>query len=198
MRPFAAIAVACAVALLSLGCATPPAHLYNLTGAVAIGQANENALDVSVVVGPVSMPALFNVPQIVVIKGANQVSLDEFNRWASPLADNISRVVADNLVVMLGTNRVAVFQWSPNAEPDYRVAIDFQTFESSLGHAASISAIWTVRRTKDGKTQTDRTVVRIAASGPGYDALMAAHDQALMRLSENISGAIRVLNSTVP
>ena len=55
------------------------------------------------VVGPVSVPAVVDRPQIVVTTGPNQVRLDEFNQWASPLQNNIARVVAENLVAMLGT-----------------------------------------------------------------------------------------------
>ena len=62
--------------------------------------------NLSVVVGPVSVPAVVDRPQIVVNTGPNQVRLEEFNRWASPLQNNIARVVADNLVAMLGTPRV--------------------------------------------------------------------------------------------
>ena len=53
--------------------------------------------------------------------------------------------------------------WEPQPSPrfsfvdaDYRVAIDVQTFESSPGDAATLSAMWSVRRVKDGKTQIGR------------------------------------------
>ena len=119
------------------------------------------------VVGPVSIPAIVDLPQIVVSTGSNQVSFDEFNRWASPLQNNISRVVAENLVAMLGTPRVSLFQQSLNADADYRVAIEVQSFESAPGDAATLNAVWIVRRTKDGKTVTGRTTVREPTAGEG-------------------------------
>jgi uncharacterized lipoprotein YmbA len=114
----------------------------------------------SVNVGPVSIPAIVDLPQIVVSTGPNQVAIDEFNRWASPLANNISRVVAEDLVVMLGTPRVSLFQQSLNVDAAYRVAIEVQTFESAPGDAASLNAVWIVRRAKDGRSHTGRTTVR--------------------------------------
>ena len=104
--------------------------------------------------------------------------LDEFNRWASPLQNNISRVVAENLVALLGTPRVTLFPQTLSADADYRVAIEVQRFESAPGEAATLDAVWTVRRTKDGKSQTGRTTVREAASDKSYDALAAAHSRA--------------------
>jgi len=96
----------------------------------------------TVVVGPVSIPAIVDLPQIVVSTGANSVTLDEFNRWASPLQSNISRVVAENLVTLLGTPRVSQFQQSLNLDADYRVAIEVQSFDSAPGDAATLNAVW--------------------------------------------------------
>ena len=134
------------------------------------------------------------MPQIVVRTGTNQISVDEFNRWASPLQSNISHVVTDNLVVMLGTPRVMLYQQAQNTEGDYRVSIDVQTFESAPGDAATLSAVWIVRRMKDGKTQIGRTAVREPTPDKSYQALAAAHSRALSRLSEDIANAIRMLD----
>jgi uncharacterized lipoprotein YmbA len=136
---------------------------------------------------------MVDLPQIVVNTGPNQVTLDEFNRWASPLQNNISRVVAENLVTLLGTPRVSQFQQSLNADGDYRVAIEVQSFDSALGSAATLNAVWIVRRTKDGKAQTGRTTVSEPAAA-GYDALAAAHSRALGRMSQEIADVIRTLD----
>ena len=141
-----------------------------------------------------SIPAVVDLPQIVVTTGPNQVSIDEFNRWASPLANNISRTVAENLVLLLGTPRVSLFQQSLNADADYRVAIEVQTFESAPGDAATLNAVWLVRRARDGKSETGRTSTREPATDKGYDALAAAHSRALSRMSQDIADAIRALD----
>jgi uncharacterized lipoprotein YmbA len=145
------------------------------------------------VVGPVSVPAVVDRPQIVVSAGPNQVRLDEFNRWASPLQNDIARVVAENLVALLGTARVILLAQTSSADADYRAAIEVQRFESAPGEAATLDAVWTVRRTKDGRSETGRTTVREAAQDKGYDALAAAHSRALARLSQDIAGAVRAL-----
>jgi uncharacterized lipoprotein YmbA len=51
----------------------------------------------------VAIPAIVDLPQIVVSTGPNQVTIDEFNRWASPLRTTSRAVVAENLVQLLGT-----------------------------------------------------------------------------------------------
>jgi uncharacterized lipoprotein YmbA len=197
MQPFARLYALCAIALLAAGCSTPASRLYTLSRAPAPAAPVAAPLpNISVVVGPVSIPAIVDLPQIVVSTGANSVSLDEFNRWASPLQSNISRVVAENLVTLLGTPRVSQFQQSLGLDSDYRVAIEVQSFDSAPGDAATLNAVWVVRRTKDGKAQTGRTSVREPTGAAGYDALAAAHSRALARMSQEIADVIRGFERT--
>jgi uncharacterized lipoprotein YmbA len=199
MRPLAAILAVCAMSAFTAGCASPPAHFYTLShNATAAVKPDEALPDISVIVGPVSIPAIIDTPQIVVTTSPNQVSLNEFNRWASPLQNNISSVIADDLASMLGTSRVSLVNQSMNGDPDFRVAIDVQTFQSKPGDSATLNATWIVRRTKDGKVQAGRTAVREPPNGMGYDALVAAHSRALARLSQDIVDGIRSLNHTLP
>jgi len=67
-------------------------------------------------------------------------------------------------------------------------------FESAPGEAATLDAIWTVRRTQDGKTETGRTTAREPARENGYEALAAAHSRAVTRLSQDIAEQVRVLD----
>jgi uncharacterized protein len=186
------IIAVCALLGFAVGCgSTPASRFYTLGAASAPAPTTSN---LSVVVGPVSVPAVVDRPQIVVTTGPNQVRLEEFNRWASPLQNNISRVVAENLVAMLGTPRVILFSQPLGVDADYRAAIEVQRFESAPGEAASLDAVWTVSRTKDGKSQTGRTTVREVASDKGYDELAAAHSRGLARLSRDIADAVRALD----
>ena len=189
---FVSPAALCIAAALVAACASaPPTKFYTLSRTPSPG-AQPSAL--SVVVGPVTVPAIVDQPQIVVSTSPNQVTIDEFNRWASPLAGNISGVVAENLSDLLGASRVSLFQQSLNADADYRVAIEVQTFESVPGDAATLNAAWVVRRTRDGKSETGRTTARETMADKSYDALAAAHSRALSRMSQDIAGAVRALS----
>src|SRR5258708_22061623 len=129
-----------------MGCAsTPEPRFYALSATPAPSSAS-SALSVSV--GPVSVPAALDRPQIVVSTSPNQVRLDELNRWAAPLQDNLAEVIAQNLLGLLGTPRVSAFPKMPAADAQYRVAVEVQRFESAPGTAAVLDATWTVLRKK--------------------------------------------------
>lgn len=171
------------------GCGTTaPARFYSLDSTALADGAP--ATSVTVMVGPVVVPAAVDQPEFVVNTTPNRVEVDEFNRWVSPLNDAIARAVAGDLVVLLGTPNVATAQLA-NFNPEYQVTIDVLQFESVPGHAATVAAVWTVRKISDGVTRSGRTISREPVQGPGFDALAAAHSRALAKVSADIATAIR-------
>ena len=178
---FAAIVVA--------GCSTSPARFYSL-GSTATPDGTPST-PAAVMVGPVTIPASVDQPEFVVQVAPNRVEVDEFNRWVSPLNDSIARAVAGDLVVLLGTPEVASAELA-NFAPDYRVTIDVQRFESVQGQAATLEAVWTVRKTAGSEIRSGCTVARQPVQGQGFDALAAAHSQAIAKMSSDIAAAIRV------
>jgi uncharacterized lipoprotein YmbA len=182
-------AVLCAVAVVVAGCASSPSHFYTLNAVAPQGTARST---VAVAVGPVIIPPAIDRPQIVVTTGPNQVAIDDFNRWAAPVQDNLVRVVADNLAAILGTPKVTLYP-TIATDVEFRVQIEVRNFESTPGKSAALDAVWTVRRIKDGKSETGRTSVREAIAGEGYEALAAAHSRGVAKMSEEIAAAIRTL-----
>lgn len=182
---------------LAAGCSTPPSSRFYTLAATATSTSTSapqrSALVIAV--GPVTVPSVVDRPEFVVSTGPNEVRLDDFNRWASPLQDGMSRAIAENLVAILGTPRVVRFPQTLATEPDYRVAIEVRTFESTPGKSTALDAVWTVRRAKDGKTQTGRTSARETVTESGYDVLAAAHSRAVARLSQDIATATLALQS---
>jgi uncharacterized protein len=180
------------VAMIAWGCGSTPASRFYTLSAAPPASPPAVASDLSVAVGPVSVPLAVDRPQMVVTLNSNQVRLDELNRWASPLANNVARVVAENLVSMLGTPHVILSPQTANV--DYRAAIEVQRFESGPGEAATLDAVWTVSHDADGRSRTGRTTAREAAPDSSYDALTAAHSRAVARLSRDIADAVLALH----
>jgi len=180
------------VSIALLGCASAPARFYTLSADLPPGA---QASKIAVVVGPVSIPAQVDRPQMVITQGPNQVRLEENDRWASPLGDAIASVVAENLAAILGTPRVTLFPDRMAGDGAYGVAIEVQQFLSEPGTAASLSAVWTVRRAADGRTETGRTRVREPVKGSGYADLAAAHSRNLAAMSREIADTLAALST---
>ena len=186
--------MALSVLMLAACASSPPSRFFTLSGA-PMPESPSSTL--SIVVGPVTIPGVVDRPEIVVTVGNNEVWLDEFNRWASPLADAIAVATAENLSAQLATARATALVQSA-IEADYRVSIEVQRFESAPGSYALLDAVFTVRRTANPRTATGRTTVREATADKSYEALAAAHSRAMARLSADIAAATRGLAAEAP
>ncbi len=144
----------------------------------------------AVVVGPVTIPAAVDRPEMVLQAGPNRVTVDEFNRWAAPLGQSIASTVAADLAALLGTPRVATAPLA-NFDAAYRVTIEVQRFDSAPGQDALLEAVWVVRRAKGGRTWSGRTAAREPVQDASIAALAAAHSRALAALSGDVAAAIR-------
>ena len=182
-----------------IGCASSPRETYYTlsAGAAVNGVSPASGESVySIAVGPITLPEVVDRPQFVLRAGPNEVTIVELHRWAGPLKSEISRIIADNLAADLNVKRVAAYPQSAGDNADYRVLVDIQRFDSTLGESATIDALWTVKRISDGALRTGRSTARESGSGGTYDALAAAHSRALTTISREIAEAIRSTSAT--
>lgn len=197
MKKHVNILISCAIIILIAGCASsPPTRFYTLSSISA--PAATPQVNYSVSVGPVSVPAVVDRPQIVIRTGPNKVFIDEFERWASPLKEDIARIIVENLISMLGTSQITLFPQSTATGASYRVMIDVLRFDSEPGKAAILDALWTVSSLKGGRSHRGRTMIAEATQGGDYAALVAAHSRALGQLSGDVAGIIRKMETQKP
>jgi uncharacterized lipoprotein YmbA len=165
--------------------------LNPLTGMPA--EANTPATDqkLSIGVGPVE-----DRPQIVTRSGPNKLNIDEFHRWAGPLDARFARVLAENIALLLATDRVAVYPWEIDFKPHYRIALDIRYFEGQLGENVLLDVVWRVSGQDSQMIQAVKTsVIKEPVSAPDYDALVAAKSEAIAQLSRDITQEIRKLQA---
>jgi len=145
----------------------------------------------SVGVGPVQLAAYLKRPHIVTIGTGNEVRLSDFDRWAEPLEDGITRVLSENLSLLLGTNRVASHSPRSLMDPQVTVTVKVVRLDGSLGGDVLLSARWSlIDRKSDKVLLTRRSTYRHTVEGGDYGALVAAENRALEDLCREIAAAI--------
>ena len=88
----------------------------------------------------------------IVTRGeGNRLDVAEFAQWGEPLDDNVTRVLAENLSLLLPTQRAEVFPWKRAANIDYQVTVEMSRFDGTLGGDAVLAARWQVRDDRTGK-----------------------------------------------
>lgn len=176
-------------AVIAAGCASPPARFYTLASTASPERGEP--VSFAVAVDAVSVPAAVDRPQFVIRRTANQVSIDEFNRWAAPLGPAIARVVAADLGALLDSPRVVSGPLAAGFDPAYRIGIDVQRFDSLPGEGVAIDAVWVVRKASGQVVASGRSSLAEPAHGDGCAALAAAHSRAIARLSEQLAAVLR-------
>ena len=181
----------CLALLLLTGCSRSPRVIYYTLNVTAAPEAAAPA-PFSVALGPVSVPAMVDQPQLVVQTGANRVDILEIHLWAAPLTSEIPRIIVADLAVLLRSAQVSAYTQNAGVDADYRVQVDIQRFEMTPGEAATVEALWSVRRVGgDAPRKTGRTVVSEPAGVAGYEALVAAQSRALVAVSRDLAQALR-------
>jgi uncharacterized lipoprotein YmbA len=188
----AASSLACAGLLMLAGCASAPTdHFYTLGGDAAPAQATQtgrHAAAFFIEVPPVGVPQQVSRSQLVINTGPGQVDIKEQERWSAPLSDEISRALSADLTRQLGT--IDVYRTPRPAKlPVYRVTVNVQRFESSLGAHARIDAVWSVRQVPGDAVLTCRSTVSETV-GAGYDALVNGHRRAVRHIADDIATAV--------
>ena len=167
---------------------------YVLNAVTDSDQGSPTALrpELIVGVGPVAIPQYLEHTEIVARGGANQLVALPNARWGEPLQPNLTRVIAENLAVDLGTAQVVVFPWFGGAQPSYTVAVNVQRFELQEDGVVRLHARWTLRDVATRATITSRdTSVDEPAKPNDGGAATAAMSRAAAGLSKEIASAIR-------
>ena len=148
----------------------------------------------SVIVGPITLPAYLDRTQIVTLFGNNGLTMDEFSRWAEPLQDNFYRVLVENLSLLLNTPRVYSYDRRGSTPADFQIIIDVTRFDSGVKGDAYLTAFWSVFG-EDGKSNKieRKSVFRASASAPDLTGVVAAQNSTLTKFSREIAKAIRSL-----
>jgi len=139
-------------------------------------------------IGPIKFPDELNRSSIVTRSGRNRLEVNEFHRWGGSLEKNVTRVIEENLALLLKTDRVMARPWERYFQPDIRIALDFRQFDGRLGEYATINATWMlISPEEDAPLIVRRTIIQETARGDGYDALVDAQSRALAGLCRAIA-----------
>lgn len=142
-------------------------------------------------VGPVSLPPYLDRRNIIIRNSRGEFELAELCQWAEPMQDMFARVTADNLSVLLGTDRVILFPWRSSMPVDYQLTVQVAQFDGILAEQVVLRAHWQVF-TGDGKRMMESgyNVLEETVEDGSVEALVAAESRAAERLSRKIAEAV--------
>lgn len=194
---FAVVVLALLLTILG-GCgSSAPTRFYllnSLSGSETGQLVSDSEDSMAIGIGPVKLPEYLDRTQIVTRASDNKIQLAEFNQWAEPLKENVSRVVAENLSQMLSTNNVSLFPWKSSDRIDYQVLIEIVNFEGKLGDNALLTVRWSILGGEGKRVLLKRkSNFKESVGSESYEVFVAAMNKLLEGFSREIAESIKGL-----
>jgi len=180
---------------LGAGCTgtTTPAIFYTLSPINDSGSMQPAAMSepMAIGIGPVKFPDELDRASIVTRSGRNRLEINEFHRWGGSLEMNFTRVMEENLALLMKTDKVMARPWERYFELDVRIAMDIRQFDGRLGEYASLNVTWLIVGPEgDTPLLVRRTIIQEAVADDSYDALVDSQSRAVAKLCREIAGAL--------
>ena len=155
--------------------------------------------NIGIGVGPIRMPLYLDRSDIVTRGSQNEVEIADFAQWAGPLQENFSRVLAENLSVLLSTDKVGIFPFVRRDAVDYNISVYVTRFDGMPGDKAHLRARWSILDRKRRESYYEKhTVVSHPTQDNTTEALIAAKSRTVSELSREIAEAIAEVSRIHP
>ena len=131
--------------------------------------------------------------EIVVNLDNTAYQLAEFDQWAEPLSDNLTRVLGQNLTNLLRDDSIDVILASETSIPlDFRLEVDVLRLDGNLGDKVTLVAQWALLEgEEDDLKLVRRSEYQEPAADKTYKGLVLAKSRTVEKLSRDIAAAIK-------
>jgi uncharacterized lipoprotein YmbA len=192
------------IALSVAGCGTfsprpDPSRFFTLSSLPQVEQATlKNSTrpeKMFLGIGPIKLPSYLDRQELIVRSAQNRFEVSENDRWAEPLQENFSRVLSENLALLLDTDLIVIYPWSPANRPRYHVEIEVLRLEANSERNGQLFARWSVLDGADKKVAVVKeSRVTRNAKDKSTDGSVAALSEAVGDLSREIADAVSAIN----
>ena len=182
---------------LSLEAKPDPSKFFALTSLPRSGQSAANSAGTSALalgIGPIKLPGYLDRPQVVSRVSENRFVIAQNDRWAEPLEENFSRVLSQNLSMLLHTDRMVVYPWERSQQPKYQVQVELLRFEPNVEQTVELWARWSIIDSTKKMLSVKDSYLSRPTKDKSVEASVASMSEAVADLSREISSALRTLS----
>jgi uncharacterized lipoprotein YmbA len=175
-----------------------PSRFFALTSLPRTGQTAQDAAGTNALVlgiGPIKFPGYLDRQQLVTRISQNRFAVAENDRWAEPLEENFSRVLSQNLSILLQTDRIVAYPWQRSQQPTYQVQVEVLRFEPNAEQVVELWARWIILDDARKTVGLKESYLTQPARDRSTEASVAAMSEAVSDLSKEIAAAIRALTN---
>ena len=138
-------------------------------------------------------PGYLDRQQIVTRVSQNRFAVAENDRWAEPLEENFSRVLSQNLSILLQTDRIVAYPWVRSQQPTYQVHVEVLRFEANAEQLVELWGRWSIIEGTNKTVSVKETYLTHPTRDKSTEASVAALSETVADLSREIADAIRAI-----
>jgi uncharacterized lipoprotein YmbA len=147
-------------------------------------------------IGPVRVREYLNRPQIVTRTSTNEIRLHDFHYWGESLSNNFTAVLAQNLSILLSTDRILIFPYRSKQElpVNYQILVDVIRFDGEPGvEATLITQYYILAFEENEKKQivTRQPIFSKPLTDKSFDTLVETMSELVGDLSRDIAEQIK-------
>jgi uncharacterized lipoprotein YmbA len=147
-------------------------------------------------VGPVRVREYLNRPQIVTRTRTNEIKIHDFQYWGEPLSTSFTAILAQNLSVLLSTDRIIIFPYRTKQELpiDYQVVVDVIRFDGEPGVEATLLVQYYILEFEENEKKqivTKQPSFSKPLADKRFETLVAAMSDLVADLSRQIAEEIK-------
>ena len=179
-----------------LGGQSPPTNFYMLSPlSPSKAETSSASTEARIHIGleTVVVAEYLNRSEIVVNLDNTIYQLADFNKWAEPLSDNLTRVLEENLTKLLQNDSINVSLASESSIPfDYRLEVDVLRLDGNLGDQVTLVTQWALLEAEeDDLIWMRRSEYQEQAADNTYKELVLAKSRTIEQLCRDMAVAIR-------
>ncbi len=175
--------------LVLAGCLSATDHFYTLhtlpDGARAAGTPTIH------VQLQVTIPSLVDRNEMVISTAGNGIEILDHERWAAPLADQVSQTLARDIEARRPDIFVADRGFDQAGSPPVTVKVEIVRMSVQRGGRAVIEGHWRIVDPRAAVDELGTGSFEAPVTGGGYDAIAQAYSRTLNDLAETLSHTIR-------
>jgi uncharacterized lipoprotein YmbA len=171
-----------------------PSRFFALASLPRTGQRGQDTAGTNTLalgIGPVKLPGYLDRPGIVTRVSQNRFVVAENDRWAEPLEENFSRVLAQNLSILLQTDRIVAYPWERSQQPTYHVQLEVLRFEPNTEQIVELWARWSIVDSTKKIVSMKESYLTQPARDKSTEASVASMSEVVSDLSKEIAAATR-------
>ena len=200
--------IACAAAVFLGACSSAPTHYHSLTpihqairpsspGTIvctsdATGPTTPQPEQTgTVLLAHLAVPVGTDRMQLRLHQTPTRLSVYETERWAAPLADQISRILIDNLRDTIPNLRITSDPLLVGTGTALQLNVEIEELDALAGKEATVRAQWRLSAKDSTAAQTGACTARQPLQSTAVDELVLAWSRALADISSAVAASIQ-------